>query len=186
MSEIPNLKTEEGFSSYLAGFGIPVDTWGQGAAKTVGHLLREVNDGETVLTQRGLELLRQVGFAAVNVVYRNGREVYELVEDRQEFRDGRVRRRDTGSSISEKIQPREDPRDAAERALREELGISGRVNLRGGKKTEELKESPSYPGLRTQYLRHDFSAELEPGQYSTDGYIEKQDDKTTYFVWRKK
>ncbi len=186
MSEIPNLKTEEGFSSYLAGFGIPVDAWGQGTAKTIGHLLKEVDGGETVLTQRGQELLRQVGFAAVNVVYRKGREVYELVEDHQEFRDGRVRRRDTGSSISEKIQPGEDPKDAAERALREELGVSGQVNLKSGKKTEELKESPSYPGLRTQYLRHDFSAELKPDQYSPDGYVEEQDDKTTYFVWRKK
>lgn len=185
MSEIPNLKTEEGFSSYLAGFGIPVDIWGQGAAKTIGHLLREVNDGETVLTQRGKELLRQVEFAAVNVIYRNGREVYELVEDRQEFRDGRVRRRDTGSSVSGKIQPGENPKDAAERALREELCITGRVNLKGDNKSEEIKESPSYPGLRTQYLRFSFQAELSGDQFSPDGYVEDQLDKTTYFVWQK-
>lgn len=186
MSEIPNLETEEGFSSYLAGFGIPVDVWGQGAAKTVGHLLQEVNGGETVLTQRGRELLRQVGFAAVNVTYRNGREVFELVEDRQEFRDGRVRRRDTGSSVSEKIQPGENPKDAVERALREELGITERVNLKGGNKVEEIKESPSYPGLKTQYLRFGFQAELNSDQFFPDGYVEEQPDKTTYFVWHKR
>lgn len=186
MSEIPNLQTEEGFSSYLASFQIPVDLWGAGVAKTIGHLLQEVNNGETVLTEKGRELLRQVGFAAVNVIYRNGREVYELVEDRQEFRDGRVRRRDTGSSVSEKIRPREDPKDAAERALREELGITGRVNLKGGNKSEEIKESPSYPGLRTQYLRFGFQAELGGDQFSPDGYVEEQPDKTIYFVWQKR
>lgn len=186
MSEIPNLKTEEEFSSYLAGFGIPVDIWGQGVSKTIGHLLQEVNDGETVLTQRGRELLRQVGFAAVSVIHRNGGEVYELFEDRQEFRDGRVRRRDTGSSVSEKIQPGESPKDAAERALREELGITGRVNLKSGNKSEEIKESPSYPGLKTQYLRFDFQLELSDDQFSPDGYVEQQQDKTTYFVWQKK
>lgn len=186
MSEIPNLQTEEGFSRYLAGFEIPVNLWGQGAAKTIGHLLQEVIDGETVLTQKGRELLRQVGFSAVNVTYRNGREVYELVEDRQVFRDGRVRRRDTGSSVSEKIQLGEKPKDAAERALREELGITGRVNISDGSKSEEIKESPSYPGLRTQYLRFGFQAELSGNQFSPDGYVEEQQDKTTYFVWQKK
>lgn len=186
MAERIDLQTETGFSNYLRDFGIPVERWGQGAAKTVGHLLREVSAGETVLTQRGRELLRQVGFAAVTVTYRDGREVYELCEDRQEFNDGRVRRRDTGSSVSEKIQPRENPRAAAERALREELGISSGVNLKGGKETEEIKESPSYPGLPTQYLRHDFSAELKPDQYLPGGYVETQEDKTTYFVWRKR
>lgn len=186
MPERPNLQTEEGFRNYLSSFRIPVDSWGQGAAKTVGHLMREIEAGETVLTTRGKELLRQVGFAAVWVTYRDGRDTYELVEDRQEFRDGRVRRRDTGSSISEKIQPGENPKDAAKRALREELGISGKVDLKGGKKTEELKESPSYPGLRTQYLRHDFSAELKLDQYSPEGYVEEQDDKTTYFVWQRR
>lgn len=186
MSEIPNLETEEGFSSYLTGFGIPVGVWGQGAAKTIGHLLQEMNDGETVLTQRGRELLRQVGVAAVDVTHRDGREVYELVEDRQEFRDGRVRRRDLGSSVSEKIQPGENPTDAAERALREELGITGRVNLKGGNMSEEIKESSSYPGLRTQYLRFGFQAELSDDQFSPNGYVEKQPDKITYFVWQKK
>jgi hypothetical protein len=186
MLERVELLTEAKFSNYLSSFGIPVNLWGQGTAKTIGHLLQEVSVGETVLTTKGRELLRQVGFSAVHVTYRDGREVYELVEYRQEFRDGRVRRRNTGASISEKLQPGENPKDAAERALQEELGISGGVNLKGGKITEELKESPSYPGLRTQYLRYDFNAELRPDQYSPEGYVEEQDDKTTYFVWRKR
>jgi len=184
MSEHLNFQTEEDISNYLRDFGIPVELWGQGSTKTIGHLLKEINNGETILIQQGRELLRQVKFSAVRVAYRDSRDVYELVEDRQEFADGRVRRRDIGSSICEKIQPKETPKEAAERGLLEELKVHTKV--RGGKEAEEIGESPSYPGLKTHYLRYDFNAELRQGQFSLAGYVHSQDDKTTYFVWKKK
>jgi len=179
-------QTEEEFQNYLKNFGIPVEIWGRGDAKAVSHLMREVVDGETVLIPEDRELLRQIRCVAVNVIYRDGKYVYKLVEDRQEFSDGRVRKRKTESSISEKIRPGEKAKKAAERAIREELGITGQVNLSGGKESKEIRESPSYPGLKTQYLRYNFNVKLNQDQFSPDGYVEKQDDKTTYFVWKKR
>lgn len=37
----------------------------------------------------------------------------------------------------------------------------------------------------TFYRTYFFETVLQDDAYNPDGYIEKQDDKTTYFVWRR-
>jgi hypothetical protein len=178
----------QGLRNYLTGHNIQVDNWGKGSAKTLEHLLKEINEGETVLAERGNELLREIKVASITVTYDDGGDKYVLVEDRQEFNDGRVRRRALEGSVSEKVLPSETPEAAAERGLKEELGITD-VKLVKTAEKEEIEESQSFPGLKTMYSIYRFNAELNEEAYwmfrPPTGFVEKQGDKKTFFVWKK-
>lgn len=187
MTRVPHFQTKKELEAYIKGFGIPVERWGRGSAKTVGHLLRELTSGEAALSEEGRTLCRKTEYVAITLTYEdeNG-EVYELREDRQEFADGRIRRRKfEGSSLYEKIKSDEQPESAAGRAIREELGVGGDVNVGAIGKSEGMRESASYPGLRTRYVRHNFAASMRADQFIPEGYIERQSDKTTFFLWRR-
>lgn len=182
---IGNIGQLENLKMILGRYGIHVGNFGKGSAKKLEDLLEEVLAGETLLVEHKKELLRLVRVAGVNVFYNDGQNEYQLVEDRQEFTDGRTRKRkDVGFSVSEKMLPNEKPEDAVKRAIVEELGILDRVDLMGKGKTEEFLESPSYPSLKSKYVRYGFEARLKPNQFNPDGYIQQQSTKTTYFVWR--
>ncbi len=175
----------EGLKGYLSSHNIPLDGWGKGGAKTPEHLLKEINEGETVLVERGNEILRQIKVASITVLYGKDDEVYVLAEDRQEFNDGRVRKRTKPKgSLSEKFKSHEESNVAAKRAIREELGITGDVKLVKGGEVEEVEESQSFPGLKTLCSLHRYNAELTDDQYNPAGYVEEQEDKKTYFVWK--
>ena len=167
----------------LQGYGISLEQWGTGKAKTVGHLAKEVLEGETVLVDINGEIVRRVELVHIDVRYTAGGTELQLVEDRQEFKDGRERRRGL-TGISEKMKPGEDPLASAKRALHEELGVNncGEIDSLGTK--EETQTSPSYPGLTTEYLRHEMRTNLPDSAYRADGYVEEQQDKCTFFVWR--
>jgi hypothetical protein len=176
-------KTKEELGKYLSSHNIPVDTWGKGSAKTLDHLLKEINGGETVLIERDGKVLRKVSVASITVTYQDK----VLYEDRQEFNDRRVRSRpQLKGSVSEKFLPSEKPEAVAKRALQEELGITGDVKLVKGKEEEDVEESHSYPGLVMIMHTYRFSAELNDKQYSPNGYVEVQKDKKTYFAWKNK
>jgi len=169
----------------LEGAGINVSEWGKGQAKTLAHLQKEIKSGETVLvTGEQGELLRKVVVGGVDIFYvsPDGKK-YRLKEDKQIFKDGRERKRDLGQAVSEKMKPKEDPKDAMIRGVREELGIEGEISLTETGADEQLLSSPSYPGLQSQYIRYKFEAMLNDQQFKSNGYVEEQDDKSTYFVW---
>ena len=109
-----NAKISE-IAGQLNGYGIPLDQWGKGKAKTIGHLAKEIIEGETVLVNKGSEIVRRVELVHVDVRHTNGDVELQFVEDRQVFKDGRERRRGL-TGVSEKIKPGKDPRVAAERA----------------------------------------------------------------------
>ena len=113
-----------------------------------------------------------------------GFEIGRLVEEKQVFTDGRKRTRDIGGSIAEKLLPNEEAEKAALRAVREELQVIGDLTIRPKRTDEEIKDSPSYPGLQTKYVRHYFETELDGKQFKPEGYTETQPDKTTFFVWK--
>lgn len=165
--------------------GIDVSEWGKGQAKTLAHLQKEIESGETVLVigEQG-ELLRKVVVVSADIFYiaPDGKK-YRLKEDKQIFKDGRERKRDLGQAVSEKMRPNEDPKSAMIRAVREELGIEGEISLTEIGIDEQLHSSPSYPGLQSQYVRHKFEVTLNDQQFEPDGYVEEQEDKSTYFVW---
>ena len=179
------LEPSEDLASRLIKFDVPVSLWGQGSAKTVEHLYSEIEAGDSEIVEESKKLVRYVHFVNVEVVARFGGQLHRLVEDRQVFTDGRTRRReDLGGAVKEKIHPSEDPDQAVDRALKEELQVEGKIQKKK-LRTESLdKESPSYPGLRSKYKAHFFEAELFGNQIKQEGYQEVQPDKTTFFIWQ--
>ncbi len=187
-----NLEQKEHFTAdalqkQLEGAGIDASLWGTGQAKTLAHLQKEIESGETILiTDEKGELLRKVVVGGADIYYHSpdGKK-YRLKEDRQVFKDGRERRRDLGQAVSEKMKPDENPTDAMIRGIKEELGIDGEITLTKTGTDEQLLASPSYPGLQSQYIRHKFEAMLNDEQFRQNGYVEEQTDKSTYFVWER-
>lgn len=177
----------EALQQQLESAGVDISGWGTGQAKTVEHLLAEIEAGETVLvTGQDGKLVRKVIVSAAEVYYQdshNGR--LRLKEAKQIFNDGRQRIRDSEGSVAEKVKMKENPRQAIVRGIKEELGLTGEINLSAIGVYEHTQESPSYPGLLSQYIVHKFKVGLNPEQFNPDGYTEEQNDMTTYFVWER-
>ena len=170
----------------LVEHGIPVDSWGTGNAKTLKHLYNELQEGECSLSDEGEYLTRYIEFVGIKVFYKKDEVNYLLKEDRQEFNDGRVRRRKMPSSVSEKMKSGEDPLVSAIRGIEEELGI--RVESSQLTKRRDINydgSSISYPGLTAKYKGHQYTCYLTDEQFDINGYIEVQSDKKTFFTWVK-
>ncbi len=178
--------TSEIVLSLLKKYNISLDKWGQGSAKTVDHLDREVEGGESVLEERDGKLVRVVRVSWLNVFYvdRNG-DRYKLIEKKQVFRDGRERVRSTEYSIAEKISKDEEAKNAARRCLREELGIANPRGINYSNTLKHIEESHSYPGVLSEYQDYIFDYIVSEGDYRPEGYVERQEDKDTYFEWVK-
>jgi 8-oxo-dGTP pyrophosphatase MutT (NUDIX family) len=165
--------------------GISTTEWGKGEAKTLAHLVKELCEGDCSLVEENGTLIRTVIVGGADVLYETPDGTFRLKEEKQVFNDGRERRRDLGSAVSEKMKPDEAPGEAMVRGLREELGIRGDVALCYEGESGRTLESPSYPGLTSRYVNHKFTAILRADQFRPEGYIEVQDDKSTYFVWQR-
>lgn len=176
-------KTQE-IAATLQFYGVPLQKWGIGKAKTIRHLAEEILGGETALVNVNEGLRRSVSLVRVDIRYQrtDGVEL-QLIEDRQEFADGRVRRRGL-TGVSEKLQLGENALETAQRGLRDELGIAGYYELDVLGSVDEELESKSYPGLVTEYSVSKFRTHLRDEDFKPEGYEESQPDKTTYFVWQ--
>ena len=177
--------TADELGDVLKAGGVPIDSWGQGDAKTLDQLLAEIRGGETrlVLSFEG-SVSRLMAAVGVNVYHSdaNGRTLL-LKEDRQVFSDGRIRRRRLDISLVEKMTLGEDPEVAALRALREEIGVLKPRTLRFVLSQESCYASMSYPGLSGRSFWHNFEATLDEEDFSPEGYVEYQADKTNFYVW---
>ena len=187
-----NFKSEGKYSAIdnlqkrLESAGIDTSLWGVGRAKTLAHLQEELENGEVILIEgENGELIRQGVVVGADIYYKShdGKKYY-LREERQIFRDGRVRERKLEQSVSEKLKRGEDPENAMIRGLKEELGIDGEIHMQMIKTYEKVVNSSSYPGLLSRYTIHWFRVVLTDDQFNPEGYIEEQPDKTTYFVWK--
>ena len=177
--------TKQTLVNQLNNFGIDTKLWGTGEAKTVDHLLKELEDGESRLVKSKDKLIRQLRIVSIDVSYTNPDGIlYKLKEDRQVFNDGRIRKRNLTSAVHEKMLPHEHAIQCAHRAMQEELGIGDIFNLYERKACMFSRISNSYPGLESQYLQFPFSLELNHDQFKPEGYREVQTDKTTYFIWK--
>jgi hypothetical protein len=173
----------EELKARLSKYGIDISRFGQGSAKSLEHLFREIESGETQLVEENGRLIRRVSVLAVDVFHEVDGDRLRLKEDRQVFADGRVRRRSMPTSIGEKLRIEEDPLEAIARALKEELGISKFDVLTPVRTTTTMEESPSYPGILSKYSSHELGIVIDPTEYREEGYTEIQTDKTTYFIW---
>lgn len=165
----------------LSKYQIDTDKWGKGEAKTLQHLLDEIESKDCTIQEKNNSILRCVDFVGVDIFYKN----LKLKEDKQVFNDGRERRRKMMSSVAEKMKIGEDPLESAIRGIKEELGFDVEVSQIKKLKTMQYKnDSMSYPGLITEYNGHRFTLTLNDSQYK-DNYVDKQSDKSTYFIWEK-
>lgn len=178
--------TVEKLANLLKEGGIDTSAWGTGSAKTIAHLLKEVREGESQMTFSPEGITRAVRVAWVDVLYRDEQgDIYLLVEDRQEYNDGRIRRRQLGTSLGEKLKPGEEPGEGAIRALDEELGVHSYQSLHTVGHEHTTHATDSYPGLESSYDTYSFVAILDNTSYTPEGYIETQADKTNYYIWTK-
>ena len=172
----------------LKEYSIPVEQWGTGYAKTIEHLLKELKNEECAIFDEGGYLVRYIEFVGVRVLYKDKDEnTWVLIEDRQEFKDGRVRRRNMPSSVSEKMKFGEDSLVSAIRGIEEELGFKIESHqLRKHKPLYYNGGSQSYPGLRSKYKGHQYTCYIDDSQFKPGGYVELQEDKSTFFKWIKR
>jgi hypothetical protein len=162
---------------------LPLSDYGKGIAKSFEQLRTEIETGETQIIWQDDRPIRLLSLVFLKVCYQDK----TLVEERQEFPDGRVRHRSL-KGLSEKLYPQEDPDAAVYRALQEELGLLPDelkdISIRFLDRELEEKESPSYPGLMSQYDRYEYEVPLPDHLYKPK-YIELSDrGMRTYFVWR--
>jgi hypothetical protein len=176
-----------GLETKLSQYRIPFQQWGQGTSKTLDHLVKEIEDGESVFIEEKGQLIRLISVLGIKVTCILGHDTFVLVEDRQVFKDGRTRQRNfIPDSVSEKLKGDEIPdAQAVRRALKEELRVTDIRDVSIGERMVEEKESQSYPGLITRLTIHKFKAEIWAIGFQAAGYQEIQADKTTYFVWKK-
>lgn len=147
--------------TWLQSYGIDTALYGSGAAKPLELLLEEVAEGETVLSAAAGTAQRAV--SVVNVRVRNTKDQI-LYEAFQVLPTGSKRERNL--PLSEKMLPGEQWKEAAARGIREELGPvlppEAEINVEEDtyKRTDEKKESQSYPGLQTNVSKSFFGTVL--------------------------
>jgi len=179
-----NEMTQEKLIEFLKAGNVSINEWGKGEAKTIEHLLEEINSGEAEISYKDGKILRIAYGAVLDVYYRDGNRILKLKELKQVFKDGRERSRSLDVSIGEKMKPDEHSLDAVNRALREELQITEKLYLVAMPLVVKGPvPSVSFPGLLTKYIMHAWYVYLPKHLYKPEGYIEEQSDKTNYFVW---
>lgn len=181
----PRWLDEAGLAALLLSSGVDTAAWGTCEAKTIGHLLAELRDGDCELIEDQTGLARRVRNVWVDLHAAIDTERLRLVERRQVFADGRVRERTLPASLGEKCKIGEDPADAARRGVAEELGIAAPLRLVATPPRDNPATARSYPGLRTIYDTYWFAGELDAADFVVDGYVDVQSDKTTYFEWER-
>lgn len=171
-------ENQQALLEWLSTSAIDVFAWGVGGAKTLDALWMEYVTGETRFTDDPPARVVEVA----QVIIRRGEAM--LVELSQEFGDGR--RRVRLRPPSEKLKTGEDPRSAALRCMREELGLAPldiaieneRVPI------EDVADSPSYPGLPTRYRFHTF--EVTAGNLPDEDFAlenDAPDDPVRRHLW---
>ncbi|WP_089936529.1 NUDIX hydrolase [Candidatus Entotheonella palauensis] len=141
----------------LVAGGVDTSCWGHGNTKSVDDLWTEIVAGESRIRPRPIQ---RVVLGAVNVLIRRGERV--LIETRQVFADGMTRQRHIPPA--EKMQPGERPVDTAIRCLHEELGVAQHdieIVTRTHPPRREVRSSPSYPGLATEYTFYTVEARVK-------------------------
>jgi len=173
------------FTNMLIEWGVPTELYGKDKYKTIGHLWQEIKEGETKLEEEDGQLIRRVQFVGARILYKKDENWIRLYEDRQVFKDGRVRRRvHMPYSAAEKFKLGEDPKEVIIRGVKEELDIILSDNQFVFYNKNEIENNDDYPGIKSIHTGHEFLVILNGDQYKEEGYVEEQKDKDVYFVWR--
>lgn len=179
-------------TQWLNHHGIPIETWGQGDAKTVADLWLEMTHGETILQLLPASAIEMQTFLPVRLVQvvelLIKRHDHTLIEAGQLLTNGAQRHRN--HLPAEKMKEGETPLAAVWRCLREELAASDEVLalVEVAIIEDSLKErfSPSYPGLRSEY--HLYRAQvtglsLPVNDFSTENRAYSDGDPVKMHHW---
>lgn len=180
-------------SALLAQWYIPTGQWGTGVAKTLEHLLRELDDGESTLVVRdhagARRLVRTIRPVLLRIsgIRPDGNEMLALVESRRVFKDGRDATRSLSASIAEKRGNDETSESAICRALAEELSVMFSVEelatvVQLPLSKPRIEKSASFPGILTELDELHYELTM-PKRHFREQYVENQEDKTTTFSW---
>jgi len=179
---MPEFKSIQQLSAWMASKGIDTKKWKIGSAKSVKDLWAEIAAGESrIQDDPPLRVVK-----VVNIVIRSGDTI--LVEGEQEF--GQNQRRHRGILPSEKLKPGEDCIDAALRGIQEELQVEPtRVKVISSSPSPKtvISESQSYPGLHTKYVIYTVEVEIEdlPNEdFNTLEISNNHDDPVQKHIWR--
>jgi len=175
----------EELESLLNEYKIPLNKWGTSGFKTVKHLWNEILEEECVLSEVNGKLHRNVDFVGARIIYKRDGILYRIWEDRAIFKDGRIRVRQIKHSMAEKFKSGEDPIDALIRGMKEELGIELSKNQFVFYNADKIENNEDYPGIFSFHKGYYYLITFNDEQFNPEGYVEKQKDKTIYFVWRK-
>lgn len=160
---------------------IDLSRWGNGTAKSLDDLWREISSGEIYMQ---LNPFRRVLTGVVSVVIRQGDKV--LVEHEQVLADGRHRKRDI--LPSEKMKYGESYLEAVQRCLQEELHIDPlqtEILHTTYQQKREFRDSGSYPGLLSEYIIHTVEVRVK-GLPDTDFWTSEHNtmEGQHHWVWK--
>jgi len=144
---------------YLRANSVDPSLFGQGQAKTLQELSAELTSGESsLMTSPHGELVRLVDVVLLKIFRARRREVLVVTRAKQDETEEVGLNRLPGT----KRRPDENHFLAAKRVLSRQLLLSeDRVKLdQGVHIVQEDKDSPSYPGLQTVYVKRIISVEL--------------------------
>jgi hypothetical protein len=179
----PSFPSATALRTWLHQHGVPTDTWGTAAAKSVEDLLAEVAAGESALfevvegatpTTPPTTALRTVRVVSLLLSPPSSSSLV-LAEASQVLPDGRVRRRGL-LPLSEKMKGGEEGWEAAaRRGVEEELASAATadqsplVSLNLSSHVVELgplRDAASYPGLPTRYEVHTARGKLSAAAFA--------------------
>jgi len=172
---------------------IDVTKYGQGTAKTLNQLLKEIKDGETILEVKDGQLKRTVNVLFISIVNSEGKVLKEIQQlfhatpERGEY----TRKRNI--VLGEKVLPGESVDDAVKRAVLEELGLNiSQKNYNSDVERESTeKYSASYPELLCVYNyvyvkldAQETGLDIIPDEYSHTEYLENGEPRvTSTWMW---
>jgi hypothetical protein len=161
---------------------IDVSQWSAAlGTKMVEDLQVEIDSGETRLQSIEGVLTRVVKVVTVDVQIQIGDRLFRLVEDKQIFFTGAVRKRGL-QSLSEKVKHNELPKVAARRALDEEIGLVYKGEMISIGNEVKQQNSPSYPGLSCRYQIFNYQIVLGTADLNRLRFAEIQAQKMSLFT----
>lgn len=170
---------------------VPWDTWGKAGNRTLEDLFNYHEKDRLYFRNGSSEQCTIDVHAAIVVVTHKGDDGWrELYEDRQVFSDGSEIRRDSFNGIAETAKRSEATmNDTAKRCLLEELNFNDPLlyELSDCIRIEHRKpmKSEKWPGIIAVYHRYLFDCIISDRLFRSDGYIEKERERTVYFKWKK-
>mmetsp|Transcript_50428 Transcript_50428/g.141101 ORF Transcript_50428/g.141101 Transcript_50428/m.141101 type:complete len:744 (-) Transcript_50428:184-2415(-) len=138
--------------------------FGKGKARTLDQFTLEVEHGASLLlldASKYKSMVRQVNIVILRLSYGQGLKKKYLLQVSEEYGDGRVR--DLVVLPGTKKEPHENSMQVADRIVTERLQLSDckiAFNYKATESYEDEELSPSYPGVRTVYIKQIVEGEI--------------------------